>query len=172
MISCVSVSSAIDALWGRIMMDPWLNTRSIGALDAGTDSTLAAILTRFGSLSRALSDCQNIKGSTRPSTMASCIQLRYTSIWVPTFLAWFVAGSELSLPAYLPRKSRFGAGSSGTIDSISTVSASSGRVSVAVGRTGYSRSVVVRKISKISQEIHWISCSGTNETERKMNKSW
>ena len=34
--------------WGRIITPPWLNTRSTGALDAGTAITLTATLNKEG----------------------------------------------------------------------------------------------------------------------------
>lgn len=36
--------------WGRIITPPWLNTRSTGALDAGTDITLTATLNKEGNM--------------------------------------------------------------------------------------------------------------------------
>lgn len=59
MIRLESVSSAMDALCGRIIIEPWLKTRSTGALDAGIDRTRIAIFARFGQSVVGFVHCQN-----------------------------------------------------------------------------------------------------------------
>jgi len=51
-ISFANIVSDILDLWGLRIMPPWLNTRSTGALDAGTLGALAAGITNFARVCR------------------------------------------------------------------------------------------------------------------------